>query len=69
MYEGDERQVTMEVRVDGVLITTFTTSGTTSWGDQIIFTGVSGQVVELKGVLDDSEWLSIVEVRRRGPST
>ena len=53
----------MEVRVDGVLITTFTTSGTTAGADQIIFTGVSGQVVELTGVLDDSEWLSIVEVR------
>eukprot|EP00903_Cladosiphon_okamuranus_P018634 g17151.t1 len=61
MYKGNDRQVTMEVRVDGVLITTFTTSGTTVGDDQVIFTGVSGQVVELKGVLEDSEWLSIVE--------
>lgn len=62
MYEGDSRQVTMEVRVDGVLITTYTTAGTDHLPDQIIFTGVSGQVVELTGVLGDSEWLSIVQV-------
>eukprot|EP00752_Nemacystus_decipiens_P014962 g13321.t1 len=61
LTRGDSRQVTMEVRVDGVLITTFTTSGTTAGADQIVFTGLSGQVVELTGVLDDSEWLSIVE--------
>lgn len=62
MYKGNERQTTIEVRVDGALITTWTSSGTT-WGLQsIVFTGVSGQVVELTGVLNDSEWLSIIEV-------
>ncbi|CAM9688722.1 unnamed protein product [Scytosiphon promiscuus] len=63
MYKGTERQTTVEVRVDGTLITTWTSSGTTDGLQSIIFTGVSGQVVELTGVLADSEWLSIVETQ------
>ncbi|CAM9345379.1 unnamed protein product [Hapterophycus canaliculatus] len=63
MYKGGLRQTTVEVRVDGVLITTWTSSGTTYGLQSILFTGVSGQVVEVTGVLADSEWLSIVETQ------
>lgn len=63
MYKGDERQRTLEVRVDGVLVTTWTSSGTTIAAESILFTGQLGQVVELTGVLGDSEWVSIIEVR------
>lgn len=63
MYKGDERQVTAEVRVDGVLVTTWTSSGTTVGAESIVFSDTtSGQVVEVTGVLGDSEWLSIIEV-------
>lgn len=63
MYEGSERVRTMEVYVDGALISTYTTSGTTNFFEVIYLSGISGQVVTIVGVLgDDSEWLSIVEV-------
>ncbi|CAM9688862.1 unnamed protein product, partial [Scytosiphon promiscuus] len=63
MYKGTERQTTVEVRVDGALITTWTSSGTTDDLQSITFAGVSGQVLEVTGVLADSEWLSIVETQ------
>lgn len=53
----------MDVYVDGALVTTWTSSGTTIAPESILFTETSGQVVELTGVLADSEWLSIIEVR------
>ncbi|CAM9695160.1 unnamed protein product [Ectocarpus sp. 6 AP-2014] len=62
MYKGTERQVTMEVRIDDTLVTTWTSSGTTDDLEAIDLSGTSGQTVEITGVLDDSEWLSIVEV-------
>lgn len=62
MYEGSERVRTMEIYVDGALVTTFTTSGTSNFFEVVYLSGVSGQVVTIEGVLADSEWLSIVEV-------
>ena len=50
--------------VDGVLVTTWTSSGTTAGFESIDLSGTSGSVVEIVGVLGDSEWLSIVEVSR-----
>ena len=51
----------MEIYVDGVLITTWTSSGITT-GFETVALDVSGYEVQLVGVLDDSEWLSITEV-------
>ena len=62
MYKYKERQVTFEVRVDGVLITTYTTSGTDYW-DNVLFTDTTGTVIEITGLLAESEWLSIIKVR------
>ncbi|CAM9345645.1 unnamed protein product [Scytosiphon promiscuus] len=63
MYKGTERQVTAEISVDGVLITTWTSSGSTDGFEDIDMSGISGQEIEITGVLDDSEWLSIIETR------
>ncbi|CAN0364261.1 unnamed protein product [Ectocarpus sp. 8 AP-2014] len=62
MFKGTERQVSMEVRVDDALVTTWTSSGTTDGFEAIDLSGTWGQVLEITGVLDDSEWLSIIEV-------
>lgn len=51
----------MEVLVDDEVILTWTSSGTTVGFDYVPL-GVQGQVIELRGVLTDSEWLSISEV-------
>eukprot|EP00752_Nemacystus_decipiens_P014961 g13320.t1 len=61
MYKGDSRTRTMDVYVDDVMITSWTSSGTTTAFENIDL-GVSGQTVELRGVLEGSEWLSIMEV-------
>ncbi|CAM9225364.1 unnamed protein product, partial [Scytosiphon promiscuus] len=61
MYKGSERVRTMEVYVDGALITTYTTTGTTNFFEVVYLSGTPGQVVTITGVLADSEWLSIVE--------
>lgn len=63
MFKGSERQRTVEVRVDGVLVTTWTSSGTTDDPESIALTGTSGRVIDVTGVLADNDWLSIVEVR------
>lgn len=65
MYKGTERQVTAEISVDGVLITTWTSSGTTDGFEDIDMSGISGRGIEITGVLADSEWLSIIEVGGR----
>lgn len=52
----------MEVYVDQALQTSWTSSGTTTEFETVEL-GVTGQTVELRGVLADSEWLSIMEVR------
>ncbi|CAM9252697.1 unnamed protein product, partial [Ectocarpus sp. 12 AP-2014] len=62
LFKGTERQVSMEVRVDDALVTTWTSSGTTDGFEAIDLSGTWGQVLEITGVLDDSEWLSIIEV-------
>eukprot|EP00752_Nemacystus_decipiens_P007213 g6456.t1 len=61
MFKGTERQTTVEVRVDGALVTTWTSSGTTDEPQSIALTGTSGSVIDVTGVLADTEWLSIVE--------
>ena len=61
MYRGDTRARTMDVYVDGVMVTSWTSSGTTTAFENIDL-GVLGQAIELQGVLDGSEWLSIMEV-------
>ena len=62
MYKGDTRTRTIEVYVDGTLVATWTSSGTTSGFESIDLSGVSGSMIEITGVLGNSEWLSIVEV-------
>ena len=63
MYKGDERQRTVEVYVDDTLVTTWTSSGTTLDFESIDLSGFSGQEITDTGVMTDSEWLSITEVR------
>lgn len=53
---------TMEVYVDGTLVTTWTSSGTTDVFESIDLSGNAGEVIEVTGVLTDREWLSIMEV-------
>ena len=67
MYKGDERARTMDIYVDDVKTTTWTSSGSTT-GFENVELGVAGQSIELRGVLGDSEWISITEVgaERRG---
>lgn len=56
LYEGAARTRTMNVHVDGVLATTWTSSGTTDSFETIdLPAGTSGQVVEISGVLADTE--------------
>ena len=54
----------MDVYVDDVMVTSWASSGTTTDFENVDI-GVAGQTVELRGVLADSEWLSISEVRLR----
>lgn len=52
----------MDVLVDGQKVVTWPSSGTTA-GFETVELGVTGQTIELQGVLTESEWLSIMEVR------
>ena len=61
MYKGDERTRTMDIYVDSVLVTTWTNSGTTVDFETVTL-GVTGSTIEVRGVLEDSEWLSVMEV-------
>ncbi|CAN0447432.1 unnamed protein product, partial [Ectocarpus sp. 12 AP-2014] len=62
MYQVDTRVRTVDVTVDGDLVTTWTSSGTTSGFESVDMSGATGQVVTITGAeLSDSEWLSIVE--------
>lgn len=58
----------MQVHVDGDLVTTWTSSGTTDGFESIGLTGAAGTTIDIVGVLAESEWLSIIEVSlfRRG---
>ena len=62
LFRGDVRVRTVEVYVDGVLVTTWTSSGTTTDFESIDISGTSGTAIEIVGVLGNSEWLSIIEV-------
>lgn len=53
----------MDIYVDGGVVMTWTSSGT-STGFDIAHVGVRGQIIELRAILADSEWISILEVRR-----
>lgn len=55
----------MDIYVDGAMQTSWTSSGTTTDFENVEL-GVTGQTVELRGVLDDTEWISIREVRVTG---
>ncbi|CAM9778380.1 unnamed protein product, partial [Hapterophycus canaliculatus] len=61
MYKGDERTRTMDIYVDNVKATTWTSSGSTTEFENVEL-GVAGQSIELRGVLGGSDWLSITEV-------
>ncbi len=51
----------MDIYVDDVKATTWTSSGLTTAFENVEL-GVAGQTIELRGVLGESEWLSITEV-------
>lgn len=61
LYKGDSRTRTLDISVNGVVIMTWTSSGETA-GFETIELGVQGAVIDLYGVLADSDWLSILEV-------
>lgn len=61
MYKGDSRTRTMGIYVDGNMQTEWTSSGTTTDFENVNL-DVIGEVVELRGVLGDSDWISIMEV-------
>lgn len=63
MYKGTERTREMKVYVDNNLVTTWTSSGTTDGFEIIDLSETSGEVIQVTGVLADSQWLSITEVR------
>lgn len=69
LYKGEERTRTIEVYVDGELATTWTSSGSSASFETVPLppsvVGRPASSVELHGVLSDSEWLSITEVRVR----
>lgn len=62
MYKGDSRTRAIDIYVDGIMATSWTSSGNTL-SFETVDLGVVGKTIELRGVLDDSEWLSIMEVR------
>ena len=51
----------MDIYIDGVLVTSWTSSGATL-GFETVDLDITGQSVELRGVLSDAEWLSLMEV-------
>ena len=62
LFRGDERTRTVDIYVDDVIVTTWTSSGTTSDFETVTL-GVTGSTIELRGVLEHSEFLSILEVQ------
>lgn len=65
LFRGTTRQRTVAIAVDGTLVRTWQSSGTTDDFEVVDLTGnegVSGQVVQITGELQQSEWLSIIEV-------
>lgn len=62
MYKGDVRIVNVDIFVDDIKHKSWTSSGTTTDFERIELSA-TGKTIELSGVLDESEWLSITEVR------
>ncbi len=62
LYMGATRVRTVEVHVDDVLATTWTSSGTVDGFEAIDLSGYSGRYLTVMSLQDDMEWLSIVEV-------
>lgn len=62
MFKGDSRIVNVDIFVDEFLHKSWTSSGTTTDFERIELNAI-GNTIGLRGVLDESEWLSITEVR------
>ena len=62
LYQGATRTRNVEIYVDDALVATWTSSGTTDGFESIYLAGVAGKVIKITGVLENSEWLSIMEV-------
>lgn len=56
---------TLDVYVDEELVTTWTSSGVANDFETIELSGTLGMTVQLRGVLERWEWLTISEVRAR----
>ena len=69
MYKGSTRTRTLQVFIDSDLVSTWTSSGTTDDFESIDVSSTSGQLIEVTGVLADSEWLSIIEVSQTNKIT
>lgn len=63
LYLGASRVRTMDISVDDTLALTWTSSGATADFEAIDMSGYSGQDITITGILDTSEWISIVEVK------
>ncbi|CAN0221761.1 unnamed protein product, partial [Pylaiella littoralis] len=61
MYKGNERQRAVEVSVDGVFVTSWTSSGQTLDFESVDLSGSYGRDVTITAILGDSEWISITE--------
>ncbi|CAM9298873.1 unnamed protein product, partial [Ectocarpus sp. 12 AP-2014] len=61
MFKGDERTRTLDIGIDNLPYTVWTSSGTTT-GFQTIEVDTMARSISIVGVLEDSEWLSIMEV-------
>lgn len=61
MYKGDTRVVDVDIFVDEVKLKSWTSSGTTAEFERVELSA-TGKKIELRGDLDESQWLSIVEV-------
>lgn len=67
LHKGDERTRELELWVDDVeWVTGWTSSGTTTGFEEILMptSGIVGEVVTIRAVLDEDEWISITEVGR-----
>lgn len=61
MYKGDQRRRTMDIYMNGIKSTTWTSSGTTTAFETVEVIG-DAETIELRAVLPDTEWISIIEV-------
>ncbi|CAM9398222.1 unnamed protein product [Sphacelaria rigidula] len=61
LYEGELRKRSLEIYIDGVITAAWTSTGTTSDFETLEFRG-TGSTIELLGLQEATEWLSITEV-------